>query len=342
MMSRPSWIFLISFCISGIYNFAQGNNNCSSASILCSNQPQSGNNFGATVEICDGCADGSSADGNFCFELDNTVWYSFITNSLGGSAVLTLSNLQCIVGNGIGNGLQAIIIQAGTPCNENTYSAVSNCETGSSSDFSLTANNLTPNTTYYIQLDGINDVNGAAECSFSIFLSGEAVDFIIDAGEDQLIIEGESTLLEGSGPSGSVWTPSTGLSDASIASPIATPTISSTYFYTFTALNGCVYADDVRINFDRPIIIMNTLTPNDDGINDLWEIRDANKYPGIKVNVYDRWGQRVFNSIGYGGDKKWDGTYLGSIVPAGVYYYVIELGTGQKGHTFSGYVTVIR
>jgi gliding motility-associated-like protein len=341
-MTKTLWTFFISFCMSIIYNYAQSNNDCSTASILCSNQPQTGNNFGATADICDGCSDGNSASGNFCFELNNTVWYSFITNANGGNATLTLSNLQCIVGAGIGNGLQAVIIQAGTACDETTYSAVSNCQTGSSGDFTLSASNLAPNATYYVQLDGMSDINGAAECSFSLNLSGEAVDFIVDAGEDQLIFEGESTILQGIGPAGSVWSPSTGLSDVSIASPIATPTISSTYFYTYTASNGCVYSDDVRVNFDKPIVIMNTLTPNDDGINDLWEIRDAHNYPGMKVNVYDRWGQRVYNSIGYGGDKKWDGTYLGAQVPAGVYYYVIELGTGKKGHTFSGYVTVIR
>jgi gliding motility-associated-like protein len=342
MMSRTCWTILISFCMSIIYSFGQSNNNCSTATTLCSNQSQSGNNFGASTDVCSGCSDGSNSDGNFCFELNNTVWYSFVTNSVGGSASISFTNLQCIVGNGLGNGLQAIVIQAGTPCDESTYNSVSNCEMGSSTDFSLTASSLLPNTTYYIQVDGINAVNGAAECSFNIFLSGEGVEFIVDAGEDQTIIEGESTILEGNGPMGSVWSPSSGLSDPSIANPLATPTMASTYFYSYTASNGCVYSDDVRISFERPIIIMNTLTPNDDGINDFWEIRDANKYPAIKVNVYDRWGQRIFNSIGYGGDKKWDGTFLGSKVPDGVYYYVIELGTGQKGHTFSGYVTVIR
>jgi gliding motility-associated-like protein len=333
---------LISFCMSVTYGLGQVNNDCSGASVLCSNQSQTGNNFGATAEICDGCGDGSSSDGNFCYELDNTVWYTFVTNSTGGNVILNIANIQCLVANGVGNGLQAVIIEAGTPCNESTYSAVSNCESGSATDFVITASSLSPNTTYYIQIDGIRDVNGAAECSFNLALTGEGVDIIIEAGEDQIILEGESTILEGSGPQGSIWSPATGMSDPNNPSPVVTPTISSTYFYSYTSSNGCVYSDDVRISFDRPLLIMNTLTPNDDGVNDFWEIRDADKYPGLKVNVYDRWGQRVFNSIGYGGDKKWDGTYLGAKVPEGVYYYVIDLGNGQKGSVLSGYLTVIR
>src|SRR5690606_19629358 len=144
------------------------NNACSDAQILCGSQAQNSNNFGATVDACSGCSDGATTDGNFCYELNNTVWFSFLTNSVGGSVDVSFSNLQCIVGAGLGNGLQASIIQAGSPCDESTYTLVSNCESGAVNDFTITASGLLPNTTYYIQVDGVENINGAAQCSFDI------------------------------------------------------------------------------------------------------------------------------------------------------------------------------
>lgn len=84
--------------------------------------------------------------------------------------------------------------------------------------------------------------------------------------------------------------------------------------------------------------IDNAFTPNGDGINDYWQIKNIDNYPGALIQVFNRNGQKVFESKGYG--VPFDGTYDGKELPAGVYYYVINLGI--KCNLLSGSLTIIR
>jgi gliding motility-associated-like protein len=85
------------------------------------------------------------------------------------------------------------------------------------------------------------------------------------------------------------------------------------------------------------LAIPNAFTPNSDGINDTWIIKNITSFPKNTVTIFDRYGQQIFFSKGYG--LPWDGCYLNKNVPAGVYYYVIDTGV-QK--TYSGNLTVVR
>ena len=166
--------------ISIISSMAQTtNDDCVDAQNLCPNTNFSSTTYASGTEICAGCGDGATSAGNFCYALNRTVWFSFVTNSVGGNADVTISNISCFVGTGFDDQLQAVIIEASTPCDESTYSAVSNCESGTNSDFTLNATGLLPNTTYFIQVNG--DLSGlgitnSAECDFNIEVSGPAVD----------------------------------------------------------------------------------------------------------------------------------------------------------------------
>jgi gliding motility-associated-like protein len=86
------------------------------------------------------------------------------------------------------------------------------------------------------------------------------------------------------------------------------------------------------------ISIPNTFTPNGDGINDLWNITALQGYPTCTVNIYNRYGALVYNSIGY--PKPWDGSYNGGTLPVGTYYYVIDLKNGKK--KLAGPITILR
>ena len=159
--------------------FAQpANDNCLNATNLCANSPTTGTNASASVDACPGCSDGATTAGNFCFGLDNTVWFTFTTNDAGGAVSVDLSGINCVTTAGFDDELQGVIIEAGTPCDESTYTLVSDCPTGSGS-LSLTAAALNPNTTYYVQIDG--DFNGAgvtdpASCNFTIEVTGAGVE----------------------------------------------------------------------------------------------------------------------------------------------------------------------
>lgn len=116
--------------------------------------------------------------------------------------------------------------------------------------------------------------------------------------------------------------------------------------YPITAANAAAinyaitYTAGVLTILDAPpaLSVPNTFTPNGDGINDVWVIKNMDRYPGIVVSVFNRNGQRVFFSVNY--PSPWNGRYNGSDLPAGTYYYIITPGKGFKPLT--GYLAIIR
>ena len=134
------------------------------------------------------------------------------------------------------------------------------------------------------------------------------------------------------------WSPAIGLSDAGSKSPIANPPVTTTYSLTVTLAGGCTASASVTVRVLEQVVIPNVFTPNGDGINDLWDIKNLSEYPACTVDVFNRNGQLVFHSVGYG--KPWSGTYNGNPLPTGTYYYVIDLKDGRKKH--AGAVTIIK
>lgn len=72
---------------------------------------------------------------------------------------------------------------------------------------------------------------------------------------------------------------------------------------------------------DIELILPNIITPNADGINDALYIKAIEYYPGNKVMVFNRWGNKIFETTDYKNDWKAPG------VADGVYYYVLEAPT---------------
>lgn len=90
------------------------------------------------------------------------------------------------------------------------------------------------------------------------------------------------------------------------------------------------------IQLDK-LTIPSGFTPNNDGVNDLWQIENIELYPNCQVKVFTREGKEIYGSVGY--STPWDGTYAGSNLPAGPYFYVIVLNELQQQ---SGGVTIIK
>ena len=80
------------------------------------------------------------------------------------------------------------------------------------------------------------------------------------------------------------------------------------------------------------------ITPNGDGINDTWKINGLANCADCLVEVYNRWGQRVFSSTGY--EQEWDGTYNNELLPAGTYYYVVDFKNGKPAS--KGAITIMK
>ena len=164
---------------------------------------------------------------------------------------------------------------------------------------------------------------------------------IVDAGFDKYLLQGDSIVLTPTVSGNSLsylWTPSTNLNDASIFNPVCTATSDITYTLKVTSKNGCESSSNIKVFILGTIGIPNVFSPNGDGMHETWVITNISKYPGVSVKVFNRYGQLVYNSIGYG--NAWDGKFNGSPLPFGTYFYVIEPGNGAQ--RLSGWVEIIR
>ena len=97
-------------------------------------------------------------------------------------------------------------------------------------------------------------------------------------------------------------------------------------------LDICILCDD--------IVVFTAVSPNEDGVNDVFYIANIQNYPNNEVDVYNRWGNRVFHGTGY--VNTWNGYWNNNtIVPDGTYYYVIRLN--DRAHrVFKGYLEIQR
>ncbi|HEX7845897.1 MAG TPA: PKD domain-containing protein, partial [Chitinophagaceae bacterium] len=165
---------------------------------------------------------------------------------------------------------------------------------------------------------------------------------IANAGPDKMVLEGGAVQLTPAlitaYPVTYNWTPPTGLSNTAIAGPLASPTDDITYTLKVTSAFGCNTSDDVFVKVLKLPVIPNVFTPNGDGVNDKFVIQYLESYPGCVVEIYNRYGQIVFRSIGY--SKPWDGNFNGKPVPAGTYYYIVDPKNGRK--RVGGFVDVVR
>lgn len=135
-----------------------------------------------------------------------------------------------------------------------------------------------------------------------------------------------------------VWSPATYLNSATIAQPYTTPKDDITYTVTLTGDGGCAVSESIKVTVLKTVVPPNAFSPNGDGVNDTWHLRYLESYPDCTVEIYNRYGQQIFMSKGYG--KDWDGTFNGKPLPVGTYYYIINPKNGRE--QIKGSVTILR
>ena len=79
------------------------------------------------------------------------------------------------------------------------------------------------------------------------------------------------------------------------------------------------------------LTVFTGVSPNNDGVNDAWIIENIQLYPKNKVIIFNRWGSKVAEIEGYNNiDKAWPNTNEIDKLPASTYFYLIDLGDGNK------------
>lgn len=166
---------------------------------------------------------------------------------------------------------------------------------------------------------------------------------VINGGLNDTIEPGTSTQLNAIGGLTYLWSPTSGLSCADCADPLATPVITTAYYVTGTNESGCSSGDTVEISVTQGsevLYIPNSFSPNDNKLNDLFYAYGTS-IRIFDLQIYDRWGELIFrtNDIKQG----WDGKYKGKMVEGGVYVYTVscEWLSGVEAYR-NGIVTVWR
>jgi gliding motility-associated-like protein len=114
------------------------------------------------------------------------------------------------------------------------------------------------------------------------------------------------------------------------------------YTVEVTDKDLCTKSATVTVDFTGSfscVVIPDLITPNNDGFNDEWRIKNIELYPEAEIKVYNRWGKLVF-STGNISANPWDGTIDGKPVPTDSYHYILRLNDGSK--PISGVISVIR
>ncbi|RAJ16759.1 gliding motility-associated C-terminal domain-containing protein, partial [Olleya aquimaris] len=96
--------------------------------------------------------------------------------------------------------------------------------------------------------------------------------------------------------------------------------------------------------------IFNAVTPNGDGDNDVFVIRNIELYPENTVKIYNRWGVIVFETKGYAQNGNFfTGESNGRVnvevekqLPVGTYFYIVEYNKNGETKSRAGYLYIQR
>jgi gliding motility-associated-like protein len=163
--------------------------------------------------------------------------------------------------------------------------------------------------------------------------------------DNATITAGDSIQLTASGGLTYLWSPALGLSCTDCVSPIASPSVTTTYTVTGTDASGCLDTALVTITVEArcgEVFIPTIFSPNGNGpVQNETLCIEGNCIRELVYEVYNRWGQQIFKTQSI--DSCWDGTFNSKPVDAGAYVYraVIILNDGTIKEE-SGIITIIK
>ncbi len=163
------------------------------------------------------------------------------------------------------------------------------------------------------------------------------------ARPDTSVLRGEIVALQASGGISYAWFPPEGLSDPTSPFPLASPDQTTLYTVWVTGENGCGASATALVEIlprCKGYAAPNVFTPDGDGLNDLFRPRRLGDERLIALEVYNRWGQRVFATAEDGAG--WDGTFRGIPQPLGAYLYILRAACADEPYQKAGSLTLIR
>lgn len=160
------------------------------------------------------------------------------------------------------------------------------------------------------------------------------------AGPDQYYEAPGSVMLMGSAYGHTFsWSPDINISCLTCPNPIVSPVDSTVYYLEVVDENGCRNRDAVSVVPIYPLYVPNTVTPNGDGINDMFRVEGVS-IRGFRLTIFNRWGDLIFES--FDPEQPWIPGVNGYFVQDGVYTWVLEYESIERRKQVVGHVTVLR
>ncbi|MFI5452870.1 YDG domain-containing protein [Pedobacter sp. UC225_61] len=178
--------------------------------------------------------------------------------------------------------------------------------------------------------------------SFILTVNPLPVANITPDGGKITLSKGETLTLKASGGATYNWVNAAGIigprnSDVLTIRPEAT----TTYTVEVISASGCSVTKSITITVNEDFVVVkgtNLLTPNGDGKNDRFVIKNIDMYPNNTVRIYDRAGRLLFSKVNY--TDEFDGTFQGSPLAEDTYYYIVDFGPTKL--KLKGFITIVR
>jgi gliding motility-associated-like protein len=163
----------------------------------------------------------------------------------------------------------------------------------------------------------------------------------INAGRDTIAEQGKSIQLKATGTLTYSWTPAILLDNYLISNPNYIPQMPNQFVVWGQDENGCINRDTLFIDVKRDFEVTpyNLVTPDGNGMNDKWEIKNIVTYPENHVLILDSSNQVILDQENY--SNTWDGRNKhGEMLPDGTYYYILSFKESDR--QYKGFITLIR
>jgi len=178
--------------------------------------------------------------------------------------------------------------------------------------------------------------------SFTITVNPLPVANITTDGGKIALSKGETLTLRASGGATYNWVNAAGIIGARNSDVLTIrPEATTTYTVEVISASGCSVTKSITITVNEDFVVVkgtNLLTPNGDGKNDRFIIRNIDMYPNNTVKIYDRAGRLLFSKVNY--TDEFDGTFQGSPLAEDTYYYIVDFGPTKL--KLKGFITIVR
>ncbi len=167
---------------------------------------------------------------------------------------------------------------------------------------------------------------------------------------DTILCLSEKTVISVTGAENYLWTGPMNFSsnNSSISFNSFTSEQAGWYAISAMATSGCVMDDSIQIlmqDAEECFLIPELVTPNNDGKNDVWHIQGLDPLLTYNIEIFNRWGNRIFAQSDYANDWNcrsncgWMIDQKNGLVPTGTYFYILKIADNFES-VFNGYLEI--